>query len=69
MGDSGRIVPYGSDLWKLEPPDVPALAAACVEILQNQEHFRQTARAQAEATLGVDKMVDDYLKFLLDDWP
>ena len=65
-GDAGRIVPYGSDLWKLEPPDIPALAEACVEILQNQEHFRETARAQAEATLGVDKMVDAYLKFLLE---
>ena len=66
LGDSGRIVPYGSDLWNLEPPDIPSLAEACVEILKNQEHFRKTARAQAEATLGLDKMVDEYLKFLLE---
>ena len=67
LGDSGRIVPYGSDLWNLEPPDIPTLAEACVEILKNQEHFRKTARAQAEAMLGLDKMVDDYLKFLLEN--
>jgi len=67
LGDSGRIVPYGSDLWKLEHPDIPALAKACVDILQNQEHFRKTARAQAEATLGLDKMEDAYLKFLLEN--
>ena len=27
--------------------------------------FRQSARQQAEATLGLDKMVDEYLKVLL----
>lgn len=66
LGDSGRLVPYGSDLWKLEPPDIPALAVACVEILRRQERFRKAARARAEKCLGLDKMVDAYLKFLLE---
>jgi len=65
LGDSGRLVPYGSNLWKLEQPDIPALAEACVEILHEQARFRKSARAQAEERLGVDKMVDEYLKFLL----
>jgi glycosyltransferase involved in cell wall biosynthesis len=66
LGDSGRLVPYGTDLWNLELPDIPALAAASVEILRAQEHFRKSARAQAEENLGLDQMVDAYLKFLLD---
>ncbi len=67
LGDSGRLVPYGSDLWNLEPPDVPALAEASAEILREQERFRNAARAQAEKALGLDKMVEAYLKFLLEN--
>ena len=62
---AGRLVPYGGDPWKLEAPDVPALSNAAFEILQNQERFRPAARTRAEEILGLDKMVDDYLKFLL----
>ena len=67
LGDSGRIVPYGNDVWKLEQPDIPSLAEACVEILHEKERFRKAARTLAEERLGVDKMVDEYLKFLLED--
>jgi glycosyltransferase involved in cell wall biosynthesis len=63
-GDAGRIVPYGGDPWKLEPPDVPALATAALEIYKHQERFRQTARALAEALFGLDRMVDGYLQAL-----
>ncbi|MBI5842798.1 MAG: glycosyltransferase family 4 protein [Chloroflexi bacterium] len=65
IGNSGRIVPYGSDSWKIEKPDIPALAEAAVEILKDQPRFRSGARAQAESVLGLDKMADDYLKILL----
>ena len=64
--DSGRLVPYGGNPWKLEQPDVPALAQAAIEILQEQERFRKAARARAEGLLGLDKMVDEYLKVLLE---
>ena len=41
IGDNaGRLAPYGGNPWKLEPPDVPALAKAAVEVLENQERFR-----------------------------
>jgi len=66
LGDSGRLVAYGSDPWNVEQPDIPALADATAEILHNQTRFRQQARAQAEEKLGLDKMVDAYLKVLLD---
>lgn len=67
LGDSGRLVPYGGDPWKLEKPDIPALAEAAAEILRNESRFRLAARAHAEAALGLDRMVDSYLKFLLED--
>ena len=65
IGDAGRVVPYGSDPWKIEQPDVPALADSAVELLQNQGRFRKAARDHAEKALGLDKMVDEYLKVLL----
>ncbi len=65
IGDAGRVVPYGSNSWNIEPPDISALAVAAKEILQNQPHFSQTARTHAESALGLDKMVDAYLKVLL----
>ena len=65
QGDAGRLVPYGANQWKLEKPDIPALANAAEEVLQNNEQFRTSARKQAEAVLGLDKMIDEYLKVLL----
>jgi glycosyltransferase involved in cell wall biosynthesis len=64
-GDSGRLVPYGGDPWKLERPDVPALAAAATEILNNQNRFRTSARQRAEEAFGLDLMVERYLDVLL----
>jgi glycosyltransferase involved in cell wall biosynthesis len=65
-GDAGRVVAYGGDPWKLDKPDVAALAEAGAAILRNQPRFRAGARAQAESSFGLDKMVDQYLKILLD---
>ena len=65
QGDAGRITPYGSNPWKLKKPDVSTLANAALEVLEDQSRFRKSARAQAEANLGLDKMVDEYLKVLL----
>ncbi len=64
--DGGKLVPYGGNPWKLEQPDAPALAQAAIEILQEQERFRKAARARAEQILSLDKMVDEYLKVLLE---
>ena len=65
QGDAGKLVPYGANQWKLEKPDIPALANVAEEVLQNNEQFRTAARKQAEAVLGLDKMIDEYLKVLL----
>jgi glycosyltransferase involved in cell wall biosynthesis len=65
--EAGRLVPYGGDPWKLESPDVTALAEAAGVVLGAQERFRSAARVRAEELLSVDKMVDEYLKVLLED--
>jgi glycosyltransferase involved in cell wall biosynthesis len=63
--DAGRLVPYGADQWKLQPPDIPMLAEVATEVLQNQSQFRKAARERAELAFGVGKMVEEYLKVLL----
>jgi len=64
LGDSGRIVPYGGDAWRLEPPDLDGLASAALEVAQDNARFRSGARARAEAGLDVETMVDGYLSAL-----
>jgi glycosyltransferase involved in cell wall biosynthesis len=64
-GDSGRVVRYGADPWKLEPPDVAALAQAALAVLADQPRFRSEARRHAEAAFGLDQMVEKYLDILL----
>jgi glycosyltransferase involved in cell wall biosynthesis len=65
QGDAGRLVPYGADPWKLKPPDIPSLANAVQEVLEEQPRFRNAARERAENAFDVEKMVDEYLKVLL----
>ena len=62
---AGRIVPYGGNPWELEPPDLPALIAAAMEILQHQDDFRSAAREHAEASFDLDQMVESYLQALI----
>jgi glycosyltransferase involved in cell wall biosynthesis len=62
--DAGRVVPYGGDAWKLEPPDVNGLVEATRKVLDEQARFRAGARARAEEALGLERMVDGYLAAL-----
>ncbi len=63
----GCVVSYGANPWKLETPDIAALAVSAEAVLSKQEQFRRSARRRAEAEFGLDKMVDSYLKVLLED--
>ncbi|MCZ6530708.1 MAG: glycosyltransferase family 4 protein [Chloroflexi bacterium] len=63
-GPSGRVTAYGGDAWKLETPDVVRLVEATREILEEQPRYRAGARARAEETFGLDRMVDEYLAAL-----
>jgi glycosyltransferase involved in cell wall biosynthesis len=64
QGEAGLTVPWGSNFWKLEQPDIPVLAAAAEHILNNQEHYRKAARARAEEAFALDNMVEQYLEVL-----
>jgi len=65
QGDAGRLAKYGANQWKLEKPNVQALTNVADEVLQDNDQYRKVAREQAENVLGLDKMVDEYLKVLL----
>jgi glycosyltransferase involved in cell wall biosynthesis len=63
--EAGQVVPYGSNYWNLEAPQVGALASAARSILSDQECFRRGARARAEESFGVEQMVEEYSKVLV----
>jgi glycosyltransferase involved in cell wall biosynthesis len=64
-GDSGRVVPYGSNYWNLELPDITGLGGAVKEILAGRAIFQQAARQRAEEAFGIDTMVEQYIQVLL----
>jgi len=63
---SGRIVPYGGDPWRLDPPDITGLAGSALQVLTDLGSFREGARKRAQTIFGLDRMVDSYLNFMLD---
>jgi glycosyltransferase involved in cell wall biosynthesis len=65
QGNAGRVVPWGANYWKLEPPDIPALAEAALGILADMDRFRQGARERAEEAFDLEEMVDRYIEALL----
>jgi len=67
--DAGCIVPYGANPWKLETPDISALAESAGKMLEKQDHAKRrvAARQRAESAFGLDQMVESYLKVLLED--
>jgi glycosyltransferase involved in cell wall biosynthesis len=62
--ESGAVVPYGGNPWKLQPPDIGALTSAAQVVLGGGETFRRGARRRAEAAFGLERMIDDYLAVL-----
>lgn len=64
LGGAGICVPYGADPWRLEPPDIGALAAGLIEVLTNGETYRNAARQVAEERYGEERMVEAYLQVL-----
>ncbi len=64
---AGKTVPYGGDVWKLKEPNISALTEAAMEILTNLPKYQNGARQHAEKNLGLELMVEKYLKFLTRD--
>jgi len=64
-GEGGIAVPYGGDPWRLDSPDIPALTLSALKILNNLDHYQETARKRAESAFNLDQMVDHYLELLL----
>lgn len=62
--EAGCIVPYGGDPWKLDPPDVAALAQGAALALADQASRRVGARRRAEQCFGLDQMVEAYQQVL-----
>jgi glycosyltransferase involved in cell wall biosynthesis len=67
QGEAGVIVPYGGDPWKLDAPDIAALAGAVEEVLRAQARYRPGARQRAEQAFGLDRMVEAYIRALEGD--
>lgn len=63
--EAGAVVPYGGDHWKLDPPDISALAQAALPILEHNTAFRKAARFRAEEAFDLDDMTRAYLEVLL----
>jgi glycosyltransferase involved in cell wall biosynthesis len=63
--EAGFVGPYGSDSWKLEPPDVAGLVSGAERVLQAWPAYSRAARLHAESAFGLDKMVGRYLEALL----
>ncbi len=59
--DAGKLVEYGGDPWRLEQPNVEALVAATLEVVDHQDRYRAGARERALEQFGLDDMVEGYL--------
>lgn len=65
VGESaGRLAPYGGDVWRLDPPDFEGLAEAGAAVLAHWERYHQGARDRAQASLGLDQMIEGYFRAL-----
>lgn len=62
--DAGITVPWGSNYWNLEPPQIAPLAEAARQVAQQQARYRPAARARAERCFGLEDMVGRYLEVL-----
>jgi glycosyltransferase involved in cell wall biosynthesis len=62
--NSGIVAPYGTDVWKMQQPIFKPLVKAAVEVIENNELFRQAARERAQRFFSIESVVDRYLDAL-----
>ncbi len=58
----GEVIPYGSDPWKLEMPDISSLNKSAEKIMLSREKYSRGARILAENVYNIDFMVEEYVK-------
>lgn len=63
--EAGVVVPYGANVWKLQPPQVEALVDPVAALLADLPRYQSGARLRAESAFGLDAMVEKYLGVLL----
>jgi glycosyltransferase involved in cell wall biosynthesis len=61
---AGRVIPWGGDDWKLEPPDLDGLAQGALDVLARQAELRSGARQRAQEAFGLQPMVEAYMRVL-----
>lgn len=61
---AGKLVPYGTDPWKLEQPDTDALVEAARAVLTDWAAYSRGARRVAEERFHVDQMTSAYMEVL-----
>jgi glycosyltransferase involved in cell wall biosynthesis len=60
----GRVVAYGTNVWKLETPIYEPLTDAALEVIDNNPAFRIAARKRAEENFNIESVTDRYLTTL-----
>lgn len=65
VGDNaGCVVPYGSDPWGLQMPDISALVKAIKNVKQNYDEYALAARMRAEQQFGMSTIFRQYLNVI-----
>lgn len=66
VGPAGRVVPYGGDPWRMDPPGgLTELAAVALDVLANRSAFARAARERAERLFDVTSVAQRYLDLLV----
>jgi glycosyltransferase involved in cell wall biosynthesis len=62
--NAGKLVSYGGDPWRLDPPDIEKLVDAADSVIKNQVRYSKGARERAVETFSLERMVEGYLSAL-----
>ena len=62
--DCGVLVPYGSDPWELNKPDIDGLIKGIIKIKENYEYYSVNARKSAEQYFSVKDMAQKYQEII-----
>lgn len=65
--DSGIIVDYGGNPWKLDTPDYQGLIDAVIKISTNYNFYAANARKLAVERYNIDTIVNQYINVILEE--